>query len=106
MRNFCGLSLFLAAPGLAQSENRSSSAGLRLVENSFELGRGRQIRWPPRRRTAMDISTSRVAASKYPLRHSGPAQVGVRIVFGAINPLNPDSSTYISQPGIVLNVAQ
>jgi uncharacterized protein (TIGR03437 family) len=35
-----------------------------------------------------------------------PPQVGVKLVFGAVNPLNPDNSAMISQPGLVLNVKQ
>lgn len=35
-----------------------------------------------------------------------PPQVGVKLVFGAVNPLNPDNSAMISQVGLVLNVKQ
>jgi uncharacterized protein (TIGR03437 family) len=35
-----------------------------------------------------------------------PPQVGVKLVFGAVNPLNPDNSAMISQGGLVLNVKQ
>jgi len=35
-----------------------------------------------------------------------PPQVGVKMVFGAVNPLNPDNSAMISQVGLVLNVKQ
>ena len=35
-----------------------------------------------------------------------PPQVGVKLVFGAVNPLNPDNSVIISQPGLALSVKQ
>jgi len=35
-----------------------------------------------------------------------PPQVGVKLVFGAVNPLNPSNSEMISQNGLVLNVKQ
>jgi hypothetical protein len=35
-----------------------------------------------------------------------PPQVGVKLVFGVVNPLNPDNSAMISQPGLVLSVKQ
>jgi uncharacterized protein (TIGR03437 family) len=35
-----------------------------------------------------------------------PPQVPVKLVFGPVNSLNPDNSTFISQPGLVLNVKQ
>ena len=35
-----------------------------------------------------------------------PPQVGVKLVFGAVNSFNPDSSAMISQAGVVLNVKQ
>ena len=35
-----------------------------------------------------------------------PAQVGVKLVFGTVNSLNPDNSALISQSGLVLDVTQ
>ncbi len=35
-----------------------------------------------------------------------PPQVGVKLVFGDVNPFNPDNSAIISQAGLVLNVKQ